>query len=73
MRILYFDNKGHIENEVDMNDVKTCRHNCKTYDVTEPKHCYKNLFCAKQQGCKIPTPDGGRLKYKYNCFQIMKI
>ena len=47
MHILYFGNKGHIENEVDMNDVKTCRHNCKTYDVTEPKHCYKNLFCAK--------------------------
>ena len=46
--------QGHIENEVDMNDQKTCRHNCKTYDVAEPKNCYKNLQCAKQDGCKIP-------------------
>ena len=47
-----------MENEVDMNDQKTCRHNCAKYDVAEPKNCYKNLQCAKQEGCKIPTPTG---------------
>ena len=41
-----------------MNDQKTCRHNCKTYDVAEPKNCYKNLHCAKQDGCKTPTSKG---------------
>ena len=44
-----------------MNDQKTCRHNCKTYDVAEPKNCYKNLQCAKQDGCKIPL--SGSLTY----------
>ena len=41
-----------------MNDQKTCRHNCAKYDVAEPKNCYKNLQCAKQDGCKIPTSQG---------------
>ena len=50
--------QGHIENEVDMNEQKTCRHNCAKYDVAEPKNCYKNLQCAKQDGCKIPTSQG---------------
>ena len=41
-----------------MNEQKTCRHNCAKYDVAEPKNCYKNLQCAKQDGCKIPTSKG---------------
>ena len=41
-----------------MNEQKTCRHNCAKYDVAEPKNCYKNLQCAKQDGCKIPTSQG---------------
>jgi len=43
--------QGHIENEVDMNDISTCRHSCSAYDVTEPRGCYKNLLCAKQPRC----------------------
>ena len=43
--------QGHIENEVDMNDISTCRHSCSSYDVTEPKGCFKNLLCAKQDRC----------------------
>jgi len=43
--------QGHIENEVDMNDISTCRHSCSTYDAAEPKGCFKNLLCAKQQRC----------------------
>ena len=41
-----------------MNEQKTCRHNCAKYDVAEPKNCYKNLQCAKQDGCEIPTSQG---------------
>ena len=35
-----------------MNDISTCRHSCTTYDVAEPKACYKNLLCAKQKRCE---------------------
>ena len=45
-----------------MNEQKTCRHNCAKYDVAEPKNCYKNLQCAKQDGCKIPTSQGINIK-----------
>ena len=29
--------QGHIENEVDMNDLSSCRHSCSSYSVSEPK------------------------------------
>ena len=57
-----------MENEVDMNDQKTCRHNCAKYVVAEPKNCYKNLQCAKQEGCKIPTATGRYLHHLVNQF-----
>ena len=34
-----------------MNDLSSCRHSCSAYDATEPKGCFKNLFCAKQENC----------------------
>ena len=34
-----------------MNDIGTCRESCPAYEITEPKGCFQNLFCAKQQRC----------------------
>ena len=59
-----------MENEVDMNDQKTCRHNCAKYDVAEPKNCYKNLQCAKQEGCKIQTATGWYLHHLFHLFTL---
>ena len=44
--------QGHLENEVDMNDRRSCRDNCGTYKVAEPKGCFKDMFCAKQRKCE---------------------
>ena len=40
-----------IENEVDMNNIGTCRDSCGTYRVAETHGCYKDKFCAKQRRC----------------------
>ena len=50
--------QGHLENEVDMNSLKSCRDNCAAYKVGEPMGCYRSMFCAKQNPCR------GRL---YDC------
>ena len=33
--------QGHIENEVDMNSLGSCRDNCAAFKVAEPRSCYK--------------------------------
>ncbi len=44
--------QGIVENEVDMNNIKTCRDSCSTYRVAETEgRCFKNKFCAKQRRC----------------------
>lgn len=44
--------QGIVENEVDMNNVKTCRDSCSTYRVAETEgRCFKDKFCAKQERC----------------------
>lgn len=47
--------QGYIENEVDMNEWGSCKSQCSDYTYTEPKGCYKDMFCAKQKRC------GGRI------------
>lgn len=44
--------QGHLENEVDLNNLHSCRDNCAAYKVAEPLGCYKNMFCAKQSPCR---------------------
>lgn len=44
--------QGHLENEVDLNNLGSCRDNCAAYKVAEPLGCYQNMFCAKQSPCK---------------------
>lgn len=44
--------QGHLENEVDMNTLGSCRDNCGAYGVAEPIGCYKDMFCAKQSSCR---------------------
>ncbi len=43
--------QGHLENEVDMNSLGSCRDSCSTFKVAQPHRCYKNMFCAKQRPC----------------------
>ncbi len=44
--------QGIIENEVDMNNIATCRENCASYRAAETEgRCFKNKFCAKQERC----------------------
>ncbi|XP_052901169.1 uncharacterized protein LOC128307398 isoform X1 [Anopheles moucheti] len=44
--------QGYVENEVDMNAEETCRESCAYYQYGhEQHHCYKELYCSKQQKC----------------------
>ncbi|XP_043462570.1 uncharacterized protein LOC122498746 isoform X1 [Leptopilina heterotoma] len=43
--------QGYIVNEVDLNDITTCRENCGYYSVAKQQSCYKNQFCSQQRRC----------------------
>lgn len=38
-------------NEVDLNDVTTCRENCGYYTVAKQQGCYQNQYCSQQKRC----------------------
>jgi len=44
--------QGYIENEVDMNELGSCKSKCSEYTYAEPVGCYKDMFCSQQPRCK---------------------
>ncbi|CAB4061899.1 unnamed protein product [Lepeophtheirus salmonis] len=43
--------QGFLINEVDMNEKKTCKKECKDYKVANVKGCFNQQFCSKQSAC----------------------